>query len=398
MAFVTLDDPRKRIPLGTFSLWVLGFRPFYLLAATFAALAVPVWVAVLAGVVSLPMPGLLWHAHEMLFGFVAAVIVGFLFTAGRNWTGLPTPAGVPLAALALIWLGGRIAMAFDGGVAAAVIDLIFLPLAAIALGRVLLRAGSVRNYFLPLLLMVMATANLAFHLGRLGAIALNPIAALHFMLSLVIVLETTIGGRVIPSFTANGLRSVSGLRQWQHPWLNTAAIASTAVALLLWSIEAPAVIGAPVAALAALLQLLRTLGWNPGATLRVPLLWILHAGHLWIPLGLTLIAISDITALPPSAPVHALAIGATGSLIIGMITRTALGHTGRKLETGGVEAATYGLIQCAAVARVVTLVAWPLAALAGIHIAATAWSLAFLLYLWRYAPWLVYSRADGQPG
>ena len=398
MALLRLDDPRQRIPPGTFALWALGFRPFYLLAAMFSALAIPVWVAVLAGFVKLPMLGLWWHAHEMLFGFVVAVIVGFLFTAGRNWTGLPTPTGRPLAALALIWLCGRIAMAFEGGLIAACIDVLFLPAVAVTLGRVLLRAKSHRNYFLPVLLFVMAGTNLSFHLAHLELISLGPMTALHFMLSLVVMLETIIGGRVIPSFTASALRATPGFRQWQQPWLNHAAIASTGVALLLWSVSAPESISAPVAALAALLQLTRTLGWNSGATLRIPLLWILHAGHLWIPVGLTLIAVSGVASLPSSAAVHAFAIGATSSLILGMITRTALGHTGRMLETSRFENTAYGLIQCAAVFRVVTLAVLPVAALAGIHIAATAWTLAFLLYLWRYTPWLIRSRADGQAG
>ncbi|MEI8161503.1 MAG: NnrS family protein [Betaproteobacteria bacterium] len=398
MALLHLDDPRQRIPAGTFSLWALGFRPFYLLAALFAALAVPVWVAVLGGLVKLPLPGLWWHAHEMLFGFVVAVVVGFLFTAGRNWTGLPTPSGKPLAALALIWLCGRIAMAFEGGLIAALIDVLFLPAAATALGRVLLRGRSQRNYFLPVLLMVMAGSNLAFHLARLQFIAVDPVTTLHLMLSLVVMLETIIGGRVIPSFTASALRGTPGFRQWQRPWLNHAAIASSAIALLLWSLNAPEFVGAPVAALAALLQLARTLGWNPAATRHTPLLWILHAGHLWIAVGLALIAAGGVASLPPSAPVHALAIGATGSLILGMITRTALGHTGRILEVSRFEVTAYGLIQMAAATRVLTLLALPLAAAAGIQIAATAWTLAFLLYLWRYTPWLIRSRADGQPG
>ena len=149
--------------------------------------------------------------------------------------------------------------------------------------------------------------------------------------------------------------------------------------------------------------LARTVGWNLLATRRTPLLWILHAGHLWIPAGLALIAASSGFGIPVSAAVHALTIGATGSLILGMITRTALGHTGRTLSVGAVEVAAYLLIQCAAATRVLTLVAMPVVAmpvvaLVGIHIAATAWSIAFLLYLWRYAPWLLQSRADGQPG
>ena len=398
MALLHLDDPRQRIPTGSFALWELGFRPFYLLAALFAALAIPVWVVVLAGKIALPMPGLWWHAHEMLFGFVVAVVTGFLFTAGRNWTGVPTPTGKPLAALALLWLCGRLAMAFGGGLLAVIVDALFLPAVAIALGRVLMKAGNRRNYFLPVMLMVMAMTNLSFHLGRMEVLSIDPMTALHLMLSLVVMLETIIGGRVIPSFTASALRGTKGFKQWQRPWLNASAIAATGIALLLWSINAPASVLGPVAVIAATLQFARTLGWNLPAARSLPLVWILHAGHLWIATGLTLVAASQWLALPASAAVHAFAIGATGSLIFGMMTRTALGHTGRMLEISRVELLAYSLIQVAALARVLTLIALPAAALAGIHLAATAWSVACVLYLWRYTPWLLRARADGQPG
>ena len=168
MALIPLTDPvRRPARPGGFALWALGFRPFYLLAAAFSALAVLAWVFVLTGQLRMPMAGIWWHAHEMLFGFAAAVIVGFLFTAGRNWTGLATPTGGPLALLALLWLGGRLGMAFDGGPAAAMVDMAFLPLAALAIARVLLRAGARRNYFVVGILGLLSLANIAFHLARL---------------------------------------------------------------------------------------------------------------------------------------------------------------------------------------------------------------------------------------
>jgi uncharacterized protein involved in response to NO len=401
MALLNLDDPRKRIPPHTFSLWALGFRPFYLLAAGFAALAVPLWVAILSGAISVAMPGLWWHAHEMLFGFAAAVIVGFLFTAGRNWTGQPTPTDGSLAALAGVWLCGRLAMALDGGWMALVIDVAFLPLAALALGRALVRAGSRRNYFFPVILLAMAGANLIFHAARLNMLMVDPVVPLRVTLGLIVMIETIMGGRVIPTFTASALRGGSPIRQWQAPWLSRASIALTGISLLAWALEPALGWGvwfAPLALVAAVLQLARTLGWNGWAARRVPLVWILHLGHLWIAVGLGLVALSAWGLVPLSAAVHAFAIGATGGLIIGMITRTALGHTGRMLVASPVETSAYVLIQCAAVARVLTLVALPLAATRGVHVAAALWSLGFLLYLWRYLPWLIRARIDGQPG
>lgn len=396
MALIPLGEPKRRpTQPGGFALWALGFRPFYLLAAAFAALAMLAWLFVLTGRLEMPMPAVWWHAHEMLFGFAAAVIVGFLFTAGRNWTGLDTPTGVPLALLALLWLLGRVGMAFGGGLVTAVLDTAFLVAAAAAIARVLWKAGSRRNYFVVGILSLLAGANIAFHLGRFGALAVDPLQALHFALGVIVLLETVIGGRVIPSFTASALK---GVRQWQsQPW-NYASVAATGLALMAWALLPAARWPAVLSLLAFALQVPRCLGWNPWATRGAPLLWILHLAHLWIPVGLLLLAAAQLGWLPRSAGVHALTIGATGGLIIGMITRTALGHTGRMIIVGRVEVAAYALVQVAAVVRVLTVAAIPVAATAGIHIAATLWALAFLLYLWRYLPWLLRPRIDGQPG
>jgi uncharacterized protein involved in response to NO len=390
-----LGEPARRLPPNGFALWALGFRPFYLLAAAFAVFGIGAWIFVLAGRLTMPMAGLWWHAHEMLFGFAAAVIVGFLFTAGRNWTGLATPTGPTLAALAALWLAGRLGLAFSGGWLAALCDLLFLPAAAVALARVLWRAGSRRNYFVVGILALLACANLIFHLARLGILALDPLMALHCALGVIILLETIIGGRVIPAFTVSALQ---GVRQWRNQTWDYAAIAATGMALFVWIIFGDSGWTAALSILAAALQARRALGWNPWATRRVPLLWILHVSPVWIPLGLALLATAELGWLPRSAAIHALTIGATGGLIIGMITRTALGHTGRTLAAGPLETAAYALVQLAALTRVLTVAAIPAAATAGIHIAATAWILAFLLYLWRYLPWLIRPRVDGQAG
>jgi len=396
MAFMTLEEPKRRgTPDKSFALWRLGFRPFYLLAAIFAAIAIPAWVAVLSGALTPPIAGVWWHAHEMIFGFAAAVVVGFLFTAGRNWTGLPTPTGGTLAALALLWFAGRLFMAFDAGVVGTAIDVAFVPVAAAFLARVLWRAGSRRNYVIVVILALLPLANIAFHLARFGALAIDPLSALHAALAVLIMLETTIGGRVIPSFTASALK---GVKQWQRRWLDIAAIAATALALGAWVFASATTAAILLALLATLLQLLRCLGWNPWATRRQPLLWILHVSHLWIPIGLALLAAAQADWLPRSAGVHALTIGATAGLIIGMITRTALGHTGRMILPTRIETFAYLFVQLAAIARVITLLAGPGPSLAGIHVAAGCWTLAFLLYLWRYTPFLFRPCIDGQPG
>ncbi len=395
MALIPLEEPTtKRIPPDTFSLWALAFRPLYLLAAILAAVAIPVWAVAFSGGLELPIPGIWWHAHEMIFGFAVAVIIGFLLTAGRNWTGLDTPTDGLLAMLAALWLAGRLAMAFGSGAWVAVVDLAFLPIAAALMLRVLIKAKSKRNYFVGMLPVMLALANLLFHLAVLEVIAFDPLMAMHLALGLIIVLESVIGGRVIPMFTANAVRNI---KQWRKAWLDWAAVILTGVALLLWAVAAGAW-AAPVSIAAALAQALRVGGWNPWATRKTPLVWILHLSYMWIPIGLALIALAQLGVLPRTGGVHALAIGATGGLIIGMMTRTALGHTGRMLMAGRIETVAYVLVQLAAVTRVLTVVAIPTAMLAGVHAAATLWTLGFVLYLWRYTPFLLRARVDGKAG
>lgn len=395
--FVRLEDPVVRRPLtAKWALFALGFRPFYLLAAFLAATAIPLWVFVYMGKVTLPLPGIWWHAHEMIFGFAAAVIVGFLFTAGRNWTGLPTPTGKPLAALAGLWLAGRLAMLLGDGAWVAWVDAAFLPVAALVLARLLWRANQSRhNYFVPLLISVLALANLSFHLARAGWLESEPLHFLHMALMLIVMLETVIAGRVTPGFTAS---TIKGVRQWRPVWLTIATITLTGLAFAAWLLRLPAGLVATLALSAALAHLARAFGWNPWAARRHPMLWILHVSYGWIPVGLLLLAAQSLGWMPVSAPMHAFGIGATGGLIIGMITRTALGHTGRQLKVGAGETAAYALVPLAALVRVATLAFLPALALVGIHMAASLWALAFAIYLLRYTPWLARPRQDGQPG
>lgn len=393
MAVIPLTEPRRKplAPPRGFALFALGFRPFYLLAATLAVLFVPLWIALLAGGLSLPagISPLLWHGHEMVFGFACAVIVGFLLTAAKNWTGLETPSGWPLAALAGVWLAGRIALLSLPPVAGALIDLAFLPLAALVVGRVLVRAGSRRNYFVLLILALLTLANALSHAGSQGWVQLSPLLGLHLAIALIATLCTVIAGRIVPSFTANALK----ISFWRHARVDQLAIASTLASLLLWAFEAPAMWLSPLALLAALSQAVRCWGWRPGRTLSTPLLWILHVSHGWLIVALLLLA-----AGLQQAAVHLLTVGLIAGLILGMITRTALGHTGRLLKAGRIETACYLLLQLALLARVLPALLWPAAYMPGLHLSATAWALCFALYLWKYAPMLWHPRVDGQAG
>ncbi len=389
--------PADSTPLRGWPLLRLGFRPFYLGAATYGMLAIPLWIALLLGQVSLnlPVPPVLWHAHEMLFGFAIAVIIGFLLTAGKAWTGLATPRGGMLAALAGLWLAARLAAVFAPYAVYAALDLMLLPLVAAIFIQLMLRAGNRRNLPLGAILILLTLANAAFHGAVVGAIDIAPVHALHAGLALVVMIECVITGRVIPAFTMSAL---PGVKLQAPPVLEQATLAVTALGLALWVLAPPQAFTAVVLAVAAVLHAQRLWRWKPLRTRARPILWVLHAAYAWLPIGLLLLALSQVGVVSVSAGIHALAVGATGGLIIGMMTRTARGHTGRPLQVSRYEVAAYLLVAGAAVARVLL----PLLAPQQLEIwligAATAWSLACALYLFVFAPWLVASRLDGKDG
>ena len=394
-----MQNPAVHAASIRFALFDLGFRPFYLLAALLGTLNVPIWVAQWHGMVPQAgnLAGMAWHAHEMVFGFAAAVITGFLFTAARNWTGLPTPTGRRLAAMAALWVAGRVAMLAGPGLLAAVVDGAFLPLVALSLWFPLKRSGN-RNLFFVGLLLLFAVANLLFHLSRLGAMPLAPTVPAQAALFLVVIIVSVMSGRVTPSFTQNAIRSA---RIRRVKGLDAAAIGALAATLVAQLSGAPAWLLAPLALVAAALHALRLALWDPLSTLRSPILWILHVSYAWIPIGLLLLALSAMNmdfGVAPALFIHALGAGAVGGTIIGMITRTARGHSGRPLQVGRAETAAYLLVHIGAAIRVFG----PLAAPAHYGIllvaAAVAWSTAFLIYLIVYWPMLAWSRHEGGAG
>ena len=380
-----------------FALFDLGFRPFYLLAALLAALNVPVWVAQWHGV--LPQAGSLnamaWHAHEMAFGFAAAVITGFLFTAARNWTGLPTPTGRSLAALAALWAAGRVAVLTGPAPLAAIVDGTFLPLVALSLWFPLKRSGN-RNLFFVGLLLLLAAANLLFHLSWLGVLSLAPTVPAQGALFLVVIIVSVMSGRVTPGFTQNAIASA---RIRRVKGLDAASIGALAATLVAQLSGAPVGLLAPLALVAAALHAVRLALWDPLSTLRSPILWILHLSYAWIPVGLLLLALSTMDfGVAPALFIHALGAGAIGGTIIGMITRTARGHSGRPLRVGRAETAAYLLVHIGAAIRVFGPLAAPVHYGALLVAAGAAWSMAFLIYLIVYWPMLAWSQRDGSPG
>jgi uncharacterized protein involved in response to NO len=386
--------------------WALGFRPFYLLGATFVLLAIPLWLLwYLAGPDWSPVLrnalhiDLLWHMHEMVFGFALVIIIGFLFTAVRNWTGLVTPRHGHLALLAALWLAGRLAMLLAPPGPAALIDLAFVPLAAWPLYRLLRQANNRRNLFLIGLLGLLTTCNVVFHAVRLGWISVSPFAAVHAAILIIVVIESVIGARVIPMFTANGAPGsspqVSRVR-------DQVALVLTVVTALAFIFGLPAGLPAPLVAGFALgtaaTVLLRVLGWQPQRTSGIPLLWILHLSYGWIAVGLLFLALALLKQASISLAFHALTVGSMAGLIMGMITRTTLGHTGRALVAGRAELWMYGLIQLGALARVVAGLIHADGRDWALVVSGTAWAAAFLLYLLVYAPYLWRARVDGREG
>ncbi|KAB8058855.1 NnrS family protein [Janthinobacterium sp. FT14W] len=378
------------------AVWQLGFRPFYLLAAVFAAISIPLWLASYAGLLTGgPQVGLGWHMHEMVFGFALAVVVGFLYTAGRNWTGLPTPHGALLMALAGLWLAGRVAMLCGPGFVAALLEWLFVPLAAWPLYRVLRRSGNTRNLFLVGLLALLALANGLFHAAVLGWLPLSLFVPVQAAIFIIVLIESVIGARVIPMFTRNG---APGSTPVASPKRALAAVACMAAAAIAWLAGAPAWLTAPLAICAAGASLANLLAWQPQRTMRVPLLWILHLSYAWIGVGFALLALASLDLLPASAAFHALTVGSMAGLIIGMMTRTTLGHTGRPLKAGRAEAAMYWLIQLGALARLLAAIG-PASLVPPFLLAAgLCWTLAFILYALVYAPYLWRARVDGREG
>lgn len=397
MPLLTIAEPEKNVStLADHPFLRLGFRPFYLLAAVFAAFSVPLWIAQYYGWLSgFPHVGLYWHMHEMVYGFAIAVIIGFLYTAGRNWTGLWTPRRGQLAAIAALWLVGRIAILTAPPIFAAIVDVAFLPLAAWPIYSVLQRTGNKRNLFLVGLLGVLALANAAFHMAVLGWIAVTPVAAIQVAILVIVMIESAIGARVIPGFTVNG---APGTKTIVHPKRDRICLGLTVAASLSWICGLPAPLIAALAGAAACSQLLRLSGWKPHRTLHQPLLWILHLSYAWIPIGFFLIALSALNIVSPSAAFHALTVGSMAGLIIGMMTRTTLGHTGRPLKVGKVEVLMYLLIQSGAIARLWAAIDTTPMRDTMLVLATVCWSGAFLLYAIVYGPYLYRSRIDGREG
>ncbi|MBG7621185.1 NnrS family protein [Herbaspirillum sp. AP02] len=370
------------------ALFSLGFRPFFLAGSLWAALCMVLWIGILHGHLVLPthFDALNWHIHEMLFGWIMAAIAGFLLTAIPNWTGRAPLRGGVLAILAGLWLLGRVVGTVSALLPlwlAALAELLF-PLALCTVAwRDIIAARNRRNLPMPMPVALLAVADLLMYL-RAGGVDLPPGLDWRLALVAVCILMSVIGARIIPAFTRNWLTARrSPVQVNSDRWLDIAATASLHATLLAWACLPRASAVGGLLLVAATLNLARLARWRGDATLAEPLLAVLHLGYLWLIAGVSLLGLS-LLGLPmlEIGAIHALTAGAMGSMVLGVMTRVSLGHTGRALRADRSTVAIYASISAAAGCRIAATFFssnWLLS------LSALCWTLAFLLFVLRYA-------------
>lgn len=381
---------------------MLGFRHFYSLAAIFALIAIPLWLLSLSGVSYTGgyLSGLFWHSHEMVFGFALAVMSGFLLTAVRNWTGLPTPTGLPLAALATLWIAGRVLIITGPPILAVVVDFAFLPLLILAIARPIIENRNRRNYKIVALLVLIALTHGVYHAAAMGPLpAWLAYTSVITAMDLITIVLAIVAGRVIPAFTKN---AVPESNPRHAGWLEVLCfgslvlIAGTKIASD-W-VAIPVMVPTVLLVVAAVSHAVRLGLWQPHLTTHNVLLWMMPVAYSWLPVAFVLRALAQYSVVGEAAWIHALTTGAISGFMLAMMMRSSLGHTGRPLVASGVDMNAFVLLQLAAIIRVAAGFL-PAAAYESIVILSGAiWTLAFFVFLLRYLPMLIRPRIDGRPG
>ncbi|AMA60326.1 NnrS family protein [Bradyrhizobium sp. CCGE-LA001] len=382
----------------TFEGWPLfanSFRPFFLFAAIQAAVSILAWLPMFYGELSVtsafdPRD---WHVHEMLYGFLPAVITGFLFTAIPNWTGRLPIQGTSLGALLVVWFAGRVAVTLSadiGWLFALLVDAAFLALVVAAAAREIMAGGSWRNLPVVALVLVLLAGNVAFHLEAHVEGAAD--VSIRVGIGVVVLLIALIGGRIIPSFTRNWLVKFNpGRLPVPFGRFDGVVIGCSALALIAWIVAPLNAVTGVVMGLVGVLHLLRLTRWAGDRTWRERLLLILHVGYVFVPLGFLLNALAGFGVLAPSAGIHAWMTGAAGIMTLAVMTRASLGHTGQALTASPATQGIYLAIIVAALARVAA-VALPAHGDALLHVAACGWVVAFLGFAIAFGPLLAGSR------
>ncbi len=396
---ITIQDPARRVP--RFALFNLGFRPFFLLAGLYSPIAILLWVGVFVYGWSLPrMPFLpiYWHAHEMIFGYGMAVVAGFLLTAVRNWTGLPTAQGAPLAGLTLLWLAARSAGWMTHSVAVPMtFDLAFDVLFIVAVTLPIMRTRQKQQAGIVAKLVLLALANLAFWLGIAGVLRHGVEWGLYSGVYLLVALMFNMARRVLPFFIERGVGYPVQLTN--HAWIDRSNLY---LFLAFWIadvfVQLP-LLTSLLALLLCVVHSIRLAGWHTRGIWSKPLLWVLYLGYAIVTAGFLLKAVTPMLSLSPTLALHAIALGGVGIMTVGMMARVSLGHTGRNIQQPPERLTmVFTLLVLAVVFRVVLPVIISAHYLLWLAMAQVAWIVAFLLFVRIYAPILVQARVDGQPG
>ncbi|MDH5395450.1 MAG: NnrS family protein [Gammaproteobacteria bacterium] len=394
-----IDEPENKI-VNKFSLFALGFRPFFYFAAVFAPLLILTWLSLINGkftTISQYYSPVGWHAHEMLFGYTVAVIAGFLLTAVGNWTGVKVISGRRLILLSVVFLLGRLAPFITELPlwVIAVSDLLFIPLVAIIIAIPIVRARQWSNIIFVPVLLLMAAANLAVHLSAMNIISLPVVSGSRAMLYLVILLIVIMGGRVIPFFTERGVAGVV-TKKWNFiENLLPLSILLLALSDLLYG-DRP--VTGYVALLTFILHSTRLYGWYHHKIWQVPLVWILQVAYGWFIVGFILKSLSVFHFSESIFSLHAFTVGGIGIMTLGMMARVSLGHTGRDMKINRLMVLSFILINIAAIFRVLVPIFFPESYLQWVQISAWLWIGAFVIFLLVYTPMWVNVRVDGREG
>lgn len=387
-----------------FVLFAYGFRSFFLLAGIYAAIGMALWLWLQAKG-SQPFTGVpanLWHSHEMLYGFIGAALAGFVLTAVPSWTGSRGFAGAPLVVLVLLWLAGRLAIAFFGdlpSIVTGLAELLFLPALVATIAPPLFRTRN-RNRIVLLIIAALWVSDVVFvralHEGNLAVAS----TALRAGIGIVLLLVTLIGGRIVPAFTANAVRKAGvDVSVRSRPFVEVSVFAAMVAYVLADVLVASPFVIALVSALAAVLHCLRLSGWHGLESRREPIVWILHLAYLWLPVGLAMRALFVGGGVAWAGHwQHALAAGAAGTMILAVMTRASLGHTGRPLSVNTTIVVAYVALLLGVAVRVFGPALLPTGYPLTLFTAGLLWVLAFTLFTIVYAPILIRPRVDGKPG
>ena len=386
--------PRLKAYAGP-ALLSYGFRPFFLLGAVYAGLAVLAWLPIFHGELQLrtAFGAIDWHVHEMLYGYLPAVVTGFLLTAIPNWTGRLPIQGRPLLVLVLLWLAGRVAVTIStdiGWLTAALIDCGFLALLIAAIAREIVTGKNWRNLRVVALVSLLLVGNIAFHLE--AHFHGSAEYGIRIGIATMVLLITVVGGRIVPSFTRNWLaRENPGRLPAPIGRIDMSVIVFSAAVLALWVARPMGPDTAAALGAAGVAQILRLARWAGDRTWRDRLVLILHVGYAFVPLGFLLTSAAAFGLVAESAGVHAWTVGAAGTMTLAVMTRASLGHTGNALIASVMTQAIYTAVVTAALARIGASL-FPEWIESLLHLTVLAWCFAFFGFAVSFGPLLIGGR------